>query len=149
MLDLLMVNQKWHIERRNGDDTCVRGIVNVSKTGMGRYIWREEVVTPVRPRGYINGTCTYELCFSNVGLEVYFGDGMNKGGLFQSFKRGQSAHFSQHICGEDTYKTKLYNLSYNRFTVHHDVAGPRKNYCMITNYVRVRAPYKLGKISAA
>ena len=43
---------------------------------------------------------------------------------------------SEHLCGADHYATRYAFQPDGRFTVHHDVRGPRKDYAMTTVYAR-------------
>jgi hypothetical protein len=69
---------------------------------------------------------------------VFFPD--NPPRLFHEIRLREEAGMllgeSEHLCGADHYATRYAFQPDGRFTVHHDVRGPRKDYAMTTVYAR-------------
>lgn len=132
----MMLAGTWTLTRWINDEAPLSGTVAVSRLGRRRWLWQEQVRTPLQDGGMMEGVQAYEVVLEKGKARLYFASGLNKGGLFQELPLTRTSASSCHTCGADIYETQLEVLSRGEIRVTHHVKGPRKDYVMVSAYVR-------------
>lgn len=133
----MMLAGTWTLTRWINDEAPLAGTVAVSRLVHRRWLWQEQVRTPLQDGGMMEGVQAYEVVLEKGKARLYFASGPNKGALFQELPLTRTpAAPSRHQCGADIYQTQLEVLSRREIRVTHHVKGPRKDYVMVSAYVR-------------
>ena len=84
---------------------------------------------------------SYRYEFHADSIDIIFADGLSIKQLFQKLYVVDDEIMLQsdeaHLCGDDRYNGFYVIETENRFSIQYDVIGPRKNYQMNTQYIRL------------
>lgn len=140
---------EWALSRSVSGLAEMRGTASIQATS-GETEYRERVEVRTSAGAVFAASARYVLRRTRDGVAFYFADGES---LFQAlcFKeddRGRLRAEAEHGCGEDRY-VSTYELGPElRFSVRHDVRGPRKQYVSVTEFHAIdRISGSAGRIS--
>lgn len=133
----------WVFERRVLEDKKIlyaEGICIFAPTGPRQYSYQENGVW----KPTYNGVTDFSRCYvyerDESTLNVYYGDGLQTGALYQSYMLSPCGKYLTaekiHFCGPDQYIGRYELIDAQNFALTTEVTGQNKNYRMVTNYRR-------------
>jgi hypothetical protein len=133
----------WSLERViAGKDTnqgSMNGIASFRRLESGFMAYREEGRLLLPNGEAFDAFRDYLYDRVSQGFAVFFPETPPR--LFHEIRLHEEATgalvgAAEHLCGRDHYATRYAFEPDGRFTVHHDVRGPRKDYAITTVYAR-------------
>ncbi len=101
--------------------------------GESGLVYVEEGVLRMADGPSMTATRTYLWAFDEGGVAVQFADGR----AFHRFAPGEAAVEAEHLCAADVYQVTYDFSAWPDWQVRWQVSGPRKDYTMLSRYVRV------------
>ncbi len=115
----------WHLHRTITPGGTFKGQAVFQKINGGDLLYKEQGSLTLESGEILEPFKTYLYKLEDGRIHVYFADGPENGKLFQRI--GEDGR-TEHLCGEDFYKS-LYKFNLpDHFTIAHEVEGPRKDY---------------------
>jgi hypothetical protein len=142
----------WTLSREAPGQASMQGHASFLQTAKDVAEYRETVsVQLVNHDETLHAQQRYEYRQIEEGLAVYFASPSPEAGeLFHILRftanRGALHARAQHVCRDDLYISEYIlpvDRRVDRFSVRHDVEGPRKRYSLLSAYIRNSAPAQL------
>lgn len=132
---------RWQMQRKTVDHVAgqtfhLDGICTFEPDG-GAVLQRETGVLRLESGQTFSAEQSYIWRFSVKQVELFFNDKRP----FLTLKRPFSLCDSLHLCGEDTYVAQYDFRESSQWSSTWHVTGPRKNYVMSNDYIRVLEPH--------
>lgn len=132
----------WSLERviagQGSNQGSMRGTATFRRLESGGLAYREEGRLLLPSGEAFDAFRDYLYDRVPEGFAVFFPETAPR--LFHEIRLREEAGMllgeAEHLCGRDHYATRYAFQPDGRFTVHHDVRGPRKDYATITIYTR-------------
>jgi hypothetical protein len=133
----------WTLERviagKDGNAATLNGTATFRRIENGMMAYREEGRLLLPSGEAFDAFRDYLYDRVTQGFAVFFPESPPR--LFHEIRLradggGALIGEAEHLCGRDRYATRFAFQPDGRFTLHHDVRGPRKDYAMATVYTR-------------
>jgi len=133
----------WSISRKVSGQASLNGNAQFTPALDGEFLYREKGVLRLHNGDEFNAERGYVFRGNDGGFAVFFDEMPRR--LFHEVTLRKSTHPSEliyggdavHLCGQDIYASSYHFKKDGTFFIRHDVTGPRKEYVMTTNYVRL------------
>jgi hypothetical protein len=130
----------WKITKTLGDLGIASGEAKIIPNQEGYLHYREDVLITIN-NSEVKGYKEYLYSMKDDVLSKHFTD-LN---LFYHLNLGQYSATGHHQCSEDHYDASYAFLADNSFTLEYKVHGPKKDYIISTEFVRmIKDPLLMG-----
>lgn len=125
---------RWQLDRTVSTGEVMTGRAVLSASSSRELHYEENVSVTLTDGKILEGFRSYIYQVNQDGFDIYFDESPRR--LFQHVElepiSGGYEGSCSHLCGDDTYNSKIEILNDGRMRMTHRVTGPRKDYTSVT-----------------